>query len=471
MKRTVVAVSVLTALMSGCTSNIRVDLPWYDAPMHALTRTWNHWLGTAKITDAEAYRSRDEMAARYNKAEEEAVFRQNFGFKADKWNQPANKTEQCLLPMTDQLASEPNAQQYWDGACKNGFAYGFGRNIFVSDYSHIEDITFYDNANSTKERLGLYRDYVHNRTLYYEIKPEKYFKVLKEELVHKTYQTTITLPFHSDSFYSTHTSGVSKFKSSIVDNAAYSTISDYDYKAYEYYSGLKTKDKNVFFAKQFNSLNNKESNKLIKIGGIYYGSLDDEYRMISSRPFFEPLSYDLIEVPDGFKSELIRKNGRKYEFVKFPAKKAYIQEINNAFNEASDHLAPISNTVSLKEKAKELETKYLYGINREEHDVPDGIAPELYYKILNYYTDFDRKERATRLLIAKGKKTQAQELAEWIDEIRYQQGRIAVLQAKSDAAKAMADADDAEYRTVDSARWGNFAMTADMKEYIAHWPR
>nr|WP_086940487.1 hypothetical protein [Thaumasiovibrio occultus] len=60
------------------------------------------------------------------------------------WLQPANKTEPCLLPMNLRFLQEPNARAYWDGECKDGYAHGLGRDIVLSDYSHLEEITIHD---------------------------------------------------------------------------------------------------------------------------------------------------------------------------------------------------------------------------------------------------------------------------------------------------------------------------------------
>ena len=58
--------------------------------------------------------------------------------------QPANKTEPCKLPTTRDQLERPNFRAYWDGECRNGFAFGLGRDIAMSDTHHVEEITIHD---------------------------------------------------------------------------------------------------------------------------------------------------------------------------------------------------------------------------------------------------------------------------------------------------------------------------------------
>ncbi|MFC0203472.1 hypothetical protein [Novosphingobium soli] len=58
--------------------------------------------------------------------------------------QPLNKTEPCKLPSSPDQVRRPHFRAFWDGACRNGFAYGLGRDIAISDTHHIEEISVHD---------------------------------------------------------------------------------------------------------------------------------------------------------------------------------------------------------------------------------------------------------------------------------------------------------------------------------------
>lgn len=82
------------------------------------------------------------------------------------YTQPVNKTEPCKLPTTKDQLERKNFRAYWDGDCKNGFAYGLGRDIALSDTHHIEEITIHNgNGNSNGQPARLI-DYVQNVSIY-----------------------------------------------------------------------------------------------------------------------------------------------------------------------------------------------------------------------------------------------------------------------------------------------------------------
>ena len=82
------------------------------------------------------------------------------------YTQPINKKEPCKLPTTQDQLDRPNFRAYWDGDCKDGFAFGLGRDIAISDTHHLEEITIHDGSgnNWSQPRVGY--DYVNNATLY-----------------------------------------------------------------------------------------------------------------------------------------------------------------------------------------------------------------------------------------------------------------------------------------------------------------
>lgn len=59
--------------------------------------------------------------------------------------QPLNKKEKCLVPFAPELAKKKGLKSYWDGQCKNGYAFGLGRDVVIAkDGTHIEEISVYD---------------------------------------------------------------------------------------------------------------------------------------------------------------------------------------------------------------------------------------------------------------------------------------------------------------------------------------
>lgn len=82
------------------------------------------------------------------------------------YTQPANKSEPCKLPTTQDQLNRSNFRAFWDGQCKNGFAYGLGRDIAISDTHHIEEITIYGDEGKNINAPSVTYDFVHNGISY-----------------------------------------------------------------------------------------------------------------------------------------------------------------------------------------------------------------------------------------------------------------------------------------------------------------
>ena len=82
------------------------------------------------------------------------------------YTQPVNKAEPCKVPMNKKLLESRNFRAYWDGDCKDGYAYGLGRDIALSDTNHVEEITIYNgNGYSIGQPLRNI-DFVQNSSTY-----------------------------------------------------------------------------------------------------------------------------------------------------------------------------------------------------------------------------------------------------------------------------------------------------------------
>lgn len=80
--------------------------------------------------------------------------------------QPANKNEPCKLPTTANQLSRGNFRAYWDGQCKNGYAYGLGRDIAISDTHHVEEITIHNGSAGQSSTPIVDYDFVNKKVIY-----------------------------------------------------------------------------------------------------------------------------------------------------------------------------------------------------------------------------------------------------------------------------------------------------------------
>jgi len=91
---------------------------------------------------------------------------------APNYTQPVNKKEDCKLSTSQDQLERKNFSAYWDGECKNGFAFGLGRNIAISDTHHYDKITIYDeNRGDSLQPIAFY-NYVENVIMYAVIGPK-----------------------------------------------------------------------------------------------------------------------------------------------------------------------------------------------------------------------------------------------------------------------------------------------------------
>ncbi len=78
------------------------------------------------------------------------------------YTQPVNKTEPCKLPTSKEQLERRNFRSYWDGDCKDGYAYGLGRGIALSDTHHVEEITIHNGDGDSNGQPTRFLDYVQN---------------------------------------------------------------------------------------------------------------------------------------------------------------------------------------------------------------------------------------------------------------------------------------------------------------------
>jgi len=90
--------------------------------------------------------------AKYEKAymaEYEIIKQQNANYHPSfKWIQPKNKKEECKVYVDinpkDDKTVKANYSLFWDGECKDGYAYGLGREIEMTLFENIQQLGYYD---------------------------------------------------------------------------------------------------------------------------------------------------------------------------------------------------------------------------------------------------------------------------------------------------------------------------------------
>jgi hypothetical protein len=75
------------------------------------------------------------------------------------WVQPVNKKEPCKVYVSfsgENPTLDPSYKLYWDGECKDGFAYGLGREIIRSDSKKFWQLGFYEKGEPQKYCVAKY---------------------------------------------------------------------------------------------------------------------------------------------------------------------------------------------------------------------------------------------------------------------------------------------------------------------------
>jgi hypothetical protein len=80
--------------------------------------------------------------------------------------QPLNKNEPCKLPTSKEQLERTNFRAYWDGKCRDGYAYGLGRDIAISDTHHYEEITIHNGKGDNFNAPAVNYDFVNNSVVY-----------------------------------------------------------------------------------------------------------------------------------------------------------------------------------------------------------------------------------------------------------------------------------------------------------------
>ncbi len=76
-----------------------------------------------------------------------------------KWIQPKNKKESCKVYVSinpnDDKTEKSDYSLFWDGECKDGYAYGLGREIENTMLNNIQQIGYYEKGKAVKYYVSI----------------------------------------------------------------------------------------------------------------------------------------------------------------------------------------------------------------------------------------------------------------------------------------------------------------------------
>ena len=351
------------------------------------------------LTEQEANLPKQKMLEKYQKAKAEA---QNEP-QERLWNQPENKAQACLLPVAKGMTDQPNFRQYWDGGCKNGYAYGLGRDIVISDMFHYEEIIYHDFDREGPYGPLIWRDVI-NKITARGFRLKSYWDEVsynvREELVEN----------RSGEASTTYTKVFENYPEDINYWMQWNTA----------YPGNVIKAAHQKGIQYWHHFWNVPAGMLATTDLWYINETPFNPNPIPGVPYRHRQSNGQIDT-------LVHANGAP-QLVHIIGTGDHWTELDHVFAEAEKELTTANMYIS---KAEQLEKAYLHKLRQKTNRVPAGLDPDQYYAILDYYTDFNEKEKATLLKLAKQRQKQEEQRLE-------QQRKNAVIQAQINEAAARA---------------------------------
>ncbi|GHA52703.1 hypothetical protein ACFFLZ_13055 [Photobacterium aphoticum] len=339
------------------------------------------------------------------------------------WIQPVNKTEACLLETSPQFKAEANARAVWDGACKNGYADGFGRDITISDYSHVEEITTYQNG-STLNQYSVMRDYVNNLTV----------RRFKNDL-NKYVGSIEFITDSSTNFNVLIRTGVFDEKTGnyrYVESSPFNPIVSY----------VNRVDGKVSYI--FNDMTNQIGE--VKSSTFTQNSLTGQYGGIIR--FVMKNGYVQSEKINQSGNQIVNVPGQFWKDIDSELEKITpaISEGNNAYNNALT-----------------LETKYKHKVcNSDNPIIPRGITYDEYTAMCYYDLKFTEKYKST--MEAVSNKYNA-DLNKYQSE-QYKQQELAIKRREAEAAESRAAAAHKQSAAAGSSGFNNTVQCYKMGQFL-----
>ena len=277
------------------------------------------------------------------------------------WNQPINKKEACLAPVAKDMLNQKNFKQIWDGDCKNGYVYGLGRDIVISDEIHIEEIIKHDHEKKVNYGPFIHIDFI-NQTIAQGIKTKTYnkpdgYSIFKTTISNDgKIEKRININY-IDCDISSTCKVYAKFESDQYPN-------NYLMKAFQ--DGITHWHKH--WSPQGNATNN----------------FITDFWIINDEPISNPPPQNIpyrIRSKKGQANTLIFRNGQAYS-LKLISISDYWAATDSALDDATKKLVFDSSQCDRLIKA------YFYKLKRNNFNVPSGITKEDYFEIFKYYPDF-----------------------------------------------------------------------------------
>lgn len=359
---------------------------------------------TLYLTNSEASQESIRFKKEFDLRKDDILNNINNSFKFN-YIQPENKISSCKLPVDKELLEEIDNRHFWDGSCKNGYAAGFGRQIYISNSNHIEKIVDYDVNSFPRKEIYVQRNFSTRTTARGAIE----FDENKRVALH--YGVTETL-------------GENQFGDAITTFTASYNIPN----------------KFLRFERNWDASNLAFVEIAFKDGAghthlhfnLPYRNQFTDFWFITDKPINIENPPDNIPIRvrqiSGEVTDVIFKNRTPYK-LQLESNIEYWNETNRLLTELQDKLV-----IALKaaNEAGALENRYDSKLKSGFLKTPKGLSKKQYTAKLDYYTEFTKKQRETIARLHQKIKEQQENLR---NQNLYQ-AQINTLNAQQRAAMA-----------------------------------
>ena len=148
------------------------------------------------------------------------------------YTQPVNKSVPCKVVTSQDQLDRKNFRAYWDGECKDGFVYGLGRDIAISDTHHVEEIAIYGD-NGKIQGPAVQYNFVNQGVAYYSIDNNRLKQGFVEQIINNEREFNIQYSSFVDSGNASYQSTWSPFSPDFI-------LEKYSKNVRYIFSGLST---------------------------------------------------------------------------------------------------------------------------------------------------------------------------------------------------------------------------------------
>ena len=263
------------------------------------------------------------------------------------YTQPVNKSVSCKLHTSQGQLDRNNFRAYWDGECKDGFAYGLGRDIAISDTHHLEEITIYgDHGRNQVSHYATY-DFV-DKYVTYRMTDDK--GVVQYMLVHKISNEGEKFFVENKRIEFTE-NGYNQTTTSPLSNTSF----------------LRSKSGNVQYKYTINEVN--INNKILT---LHFQTLDAKG---------SPIGFQIGKYANGRVKHAKVNNA---ELVEVELPKEYLSMVKDKFQEIVESDSRIVNKI---EQVRRMENKYLNQTCNGKHEIL-GLEKKVSNKICTWRNQF-----------------------------------------------------------------------------------